>query len=157
LHDYRAALEMYKKLVADDPGNIDSRLSLAATYDKVGEALIKKRDAERAAEAFEAAMKLTVSATKDRSNAQLLYVIADSNTGLGDTMMIRALTAPASSDLGLQHFHDAETFYEESLRTWREVPEPGLVSFNGFRSTPPSIVTQKLEACRRAAGPVRQL
>ena len=148
--DYRAALDLYKKLSADDPGNSDSRLSLAATYDKVGEVLVQKGDAARAAEAFQGALQLTASVNQDHANAQLQYVVADSNTGLGDAMRLRAASRSEPLESRLQHWRDAKFFYEESLRNWREVAEPGLVSFDGFRSTPPSIVNQRIDICKHA-------
>ncbi len=149
LRDYREAVDLYSKLCADDPGNSDSRLSLAAADDEVGERLVLQGDAAGATDAFQNALKLAAWVKQDHANAQLLYVIADSNTGLGNAMSLRASHSMESHDSRQQHWRAAQSFYEESLKTWHEVPEPGLVSFDGFRSTPPSVVEQRLAACKR--------
>ena len=150
LRDYRAALDLYKKLSADDPANTDSRLGLAATYDKVGESLVQQGEADQAGEAFGTALRLTTTARQDHANAQVLYIVADSNAGLGDAMRLRASNKSEPPTSRRKHWLDAESFYKESLRAWSEVAEPGLVSFDGFRSTPPSIVNRRIDICKHA-------
>jgi tetratricopeptide (TPR) repeat protein len=150
LRYYRDALAVYTKLQADDPGNVDSRLCLAATHDRIGEMLLRKGDSTQAIEAFRTALKLTETPPRsDSSNAQMLYVIADSDAGLGDATQLRASDRTQSRAHQTELWQSALSSYEESLQTWRKVPEPGIVSPDGFDCVPPALVTRQLERCRR--------
>ena len=151
LRYYREALAVYTKLNIDDPGNVDSRLCLAATHNKIGEILLRKRDSTGAMEAFRTALRLTPTPPSSvNPNAQMLYVIADSNTGLGDVMQLRASDRTQSRAVQIELWQSAVSFYQESLQTWRKVPEPGIVSPDGFDCVPPAIVSRRLEHCLQA-------
>jgi eukaryotic-like serine/threonine-protein kinase len=150
LRYYREALTVYAKLNSDDPGNVDSRLCLAATYDKIGEILLRKGESNQAIDAFRMALKLTQTLTNtSNSNAQMLYTIADSNTGLGDAMQLQASDRAQPRAVQIERWQSAQSFYEESLQTWRKIPEPGIVSPDGFDCVPPAAVAQRLERCQR--------
>jgi serine/threonine protein kinase len=151
LRYYHDALAVYAKLNADDPGNVDSQLCLAATYDKIGETLLRKGDPIRAEDAFRTALKLARTiANTDDSNAQMLYVIADSYGGLGNAVQLRASDRTQPPPVQIERWQRAQSFYEESLQTWHKVPEPGIVSPDGFDCVPPAVVAQRLESCQRA-------
>jgi eukaryotic-like serine/threonine-protein kinase len=150
LRYFRDALAVYSKLQAGDPGNVDSRLCLAATYDRIGELLLRKGNSAQAVEAFRTALRLTETPLRsDNSNAQMLYVIADSDAGLGDAMQLRASDRTQSRAHQIELWQSAVSFYEESLKTWGKVPEPGVVSPDGFDCVPPAFVTRRLKRCRR--------
>ena len=150
LRYYREVLSVYAKLNADDPSNADSRLCLAATHDRIGEIFVRKGDAAQALDAFQTALKLArTEANTDNSNAQTLYTVADANTGLGDATQLRAADRTQSRAVQMELWRNAQSFYEKSLQTWRKVPEPGLISPDGFDCVPPLVVTRRLERCQR--------
>ncbi len=149
LRQYRAAFSIFEQLTRDDPNNVDSRLSLAAAYDKVGTVLVAKNDATAATDAFRKALELSQTVALG-SDTQLLYVIADSYTGLGDSMALQASDRSQATRVQLQRWRNAQSFYEKSLQIWSRVRQPGIESPDGFDSVPPWIVTQRLQRCRRS-------
>jgi tetratricopeptide (TPR) repeat protein len=148
LRSYREALAIFIKLNTEDPSNVDSQLCLAATYDKVGEILLRMKDVAQATEAFRMALKLT-QPNANTANAQVASVMADSYAGLGDAMLLQASTKGLSKAVQTKRLLDAESFYEQSLQTWKGVHEPGIVSPDGFESVPPAVVTDRLAHCQK--------
>ena len=151
LRQYQEALDIFSRLNVDDPNNVDSRLCLAATHNSIGEVLLQKRDSGHAADAFNSALKLVQSQRGPvQSNAQLVYVVADSYTGLGDAMRLEASSRTTARRLQPDLWKQAQTFYEKSLQTWQEVREPGIISPDGFQSVLPEVVVRRLALCREA-------
>ena len=148
LQQYQAALSIFEQLTKDDPSNVDSRLALAAAYDKVGEGLLAKKNPAAATDAFRKALDLSQTVAVSL-NAQLLYVTADSYTGLGDSMMLKALDRTQSVEVQIEAWKSAQSFYEKSMETWSKVREPGLESPDGFDCVPSTDVMQRLERCRQ--------
>jgi tetratricopeptide (TPR) repeat protein len=148
LQQYQAALSIFEQLTKDDPSNVDSRLALAAAYDKVGEGLLAKKNSAAATDAFRKALELSQTVALSL-NAQLLYVIADSYTGLGDSMMLKALDRTLPIEAQINGWKAAQSFYEKSMETWSKVREPGLESPDGFDSVPSTDVMRRLERCRQ--------
>jgi eukaryotic-like serine/threonine-protein kinase len=153
LQQYGMARSIFEQLTKDDPGNVDNRLDLAAAYDKLGEGLLAKKNSVAAADAFRKALDLSQTIAVG-SNAQLLYVVADSYTGLGDSMALQASDPVLSIKMQIERSKVAQAFYEKSLETWSKVPEPAIESPDGFDSVPPQIVNRSLERCRQS---LRQL
>ena len=65
-------------------------------------------------------------------NTEALYALADVYAGLGDLASSRAATP------------DARAWYEKSLSTWRQVPNPAHVSPKGFDVTRPQDIERRL-------------
>ncbi len=157
LRQYRIALSIFEQLTKDDPSNVDNRLCLAAAYDKVGAALVAKGNSSAAADAFRKALELSQTVAMS-SNAQLLYVIADSYTGLGDSTSLLASDRTPPIAVQAERWRSAQSFYEKSLAIWSKVLEPGVESPDGFDSVPPQIVARRLEHCRQSLkqiGPIQ--
>jgi len=151
LQHLHKAQAIYSKLVNDDPSNVDSRLYLAATYDRIGISLLRKNEIDAAENAYQSAIDLVqVLKNPSDSNAQLLYVLADSHTGLGDVLRIRAAEPKRSPKLQLSIWQAALSHYEESLKIWHKVPEPGLESPAGFDAVLPDVVSHRTNQCRQA-------
>lgn len=148
LRQYHTAVSIFEQLTKDDPSNIDSRLQLAAAYDKVGEGLLIKKNSTAATDAFRKALELSQTIAIG-SNAEHLYVIADSYTGLGDSMMLHASDRSQSIKIQIERWKSAQLFYEKSMATWSKVREPGYESPNGFDTVPMAVVSQRLERCRQ--------
>ena len=151
LQHFFKALEIYSNLAKDDPSNVDTQLSLAAAYNKIGATLLHDHKIGKSEEAFHTAKSL-VEAQKNPSdsNAQLLYLAADTYTGLGDVMLSHALDGAGSRASQVKNWQAALSWYEESLSAWRKVPEPGIESPAGFDCVPPEAVTRRANQCRRA-------
>jgi len=81
---------------------------------------------------------------------EMLYLAADAYSGLGDAMVMRALEVRPSLAVQRQHWQQAQSFYQESLKMWGKIHEPGLVSPSGFDCVPPATVTRNLERCQEA-------
>jgi non-specific serine/threonine protein kinase/serine/threonine-protein kinase len=151
LQHLHKAQAIYSKLVKDDPSNVDSQLYLAATYDRIGIALLHKNKIDLAENAYQSAINLVqVLKNPGDSNAQLLYVMADSYTGLGDVMRIRAAETQRPVQIQARNWQAALSLYEESLKIWHKIPEPGIESPAGFDSVPPDTVTHRSHQCRDA-------
>jgi eukaryotic-like serine/threonine-protein kinase len=151
LHDYRQALTIYERLNRDDPGNLDSQLGFAATDNLVGAILLQLGKRDAAIAAFQTALKIGQPlAIPEHSNAQAFYVVGDAYSGLGNAMFMAASNPKQSHQSQVGSWQDAQAFYQQSLKIWSLVKEPGMISPEGYDCFPPANVSRQLERCRQA-------
>jgi len=149
LRYYRQSLSIFERMNHEDRSNLDSLLCLGATYDKVGTALLQLGDVDQATAAFQSGLKLAApQATSDQFNAQAIYVVADSYTGLGNTAVAMASTKNQPRKGQIQQWQKAQSFFQESLHAWSRIKEPGNFSPEGFQSMPPASVQKQVERCQ---------
>jgi len=143
---YRKSLEITARIYAGDPKNEDARLRLAADYNSIASALLGQGDARGAADAYEKGMTLATISDSASPSEEALYVIANSYAGQGDAQMKLAEREKQSDRL--PRLQKACSLFNQSLKTWGAVREPGTISPNGFSSVMPGVVAGRLKQCR---------
>jgi serine/threonine protein kinase/tetratricopeptide (TPR) repeat protein len=142
---YEQAIAVLAKVLSEDASNGGARRRLAATCNKVGRAQIKTRDFDAAAAAFHKALALAgPEATSAGASEQGLYTVADANTGLGDVEAALATDSHLARSHRVDHWERAVAFYNQSLKIWGGIKEPGVVSPDGFDCVPSSAVSRQL-------------
>ena len=149
LSNYRKSLEVTARIYAQDPKNEDARLRLAADYNSIAPALLGQGDAGGAAEAYEKAMTLATISDSASPSEEALYVIANSYTGQGD-VQIKLAEKERQSGRKLPLLQKACGLFDQSLKVWSAIREPGTMSPNGFYSIAPAAVAARLKSCRSA-------
>lgn len=151
LRYYQKALAMFAQIRSQDSDNVDNILQLAGCYEMVGKLYLDNAAPSTAIEMFQRALTLAEPhAESPHPNEEALYTVADAYTGLGDVEAARAVASKPPS-ARMQHVNQARSWYERSLKTWKQVQEPSLLSPGGYDSIPPSAVKQrvaKLDAVR---------
>jgi tetratricopeptide (TPR) repeat protein len=151
LHYYREALSLTSRIQSQDPNNVDGRLRLAAISNSVGEMLTRSRDLKGAAEMLNKALELAKpEATSSHPNEQALYSTADSYADLAEIEADLAADTSLTRIKRIEHWTQASSLAERSLKTWALVKEPGTISPDGFDCIPPSAVTQRLARYKTA-------
>jgi len=147
---YRQAAALNRRMVAEDPQNVASRLRLAANENNVAAVQLLLGDTQGATGLYNQALAHAhPEAALTPANEQALYSTADAYTGLGDVESKLARTH-ATASTALSHWKTACTSYEESLKVWSSVKEPGRVSPEGFECVPPAAVAARLKRCQAA-------
>ena len=146
---YRKALDITAKIYADDPKNEDARLRLAADYNSVASALVGQRDTNHSIEAYEKALTLAGGSDAASPSEEALYVIANSYAGQGDAQM-KLAEKERQSGRKLPLLQKACGLFEQSLKAWSAIREPGTMSPNGFYSVAPTAVAAQLKSCHSA-------
>jgi serine/threonine protein kinase len=144
---YRKSLEITARIYAQDPKNEDARLRLAADYNSIASALLGQGDAGGAAEAYERAMTLATISDSASPSEEALYVIANSYAGQGDAQM-KLAEKERQSSRKLPLLQKACGLFDQSLKVWSAIREPGTMSPNGFYSVAPAAVVAQLKSCR---------
>jgi eukaryotic-like serine/threonine-protein kinase len=129
---FNAARELYNGVVLSDPLDADERLSVSATDAKIAAAFVRMGKFDLAKQAYQrAAAASAPDATSATPKQQAQYTLADSYAGLGD-ISSRSQMA------------DTCSWYEKSLRIWNAIPNPTLITPNGFDTEGPARVQHEL-------------
>ena len=140
---YQQALELLFAMARQDPSNGGARLRRAFACDGLGFALTQLKDFPAAAKMFQQALDLiSPEVNTDSPGEDALYGVADAYTGLAEIEALQAqnsVTAPARS----AHWRQALAWSDLSLKSWRQIKEPGLMGPNGFDSVPLPVVTAR--------------
>jgi serine/threonine protein kinase len=146
---YRKSLEITARIYGGDPKNEDARLRLAADYNSIASAFLGLGDAGGAAKAYEEAMTLATISDSASPSEEALYVIANSYAGQGDAQM-KLAEKERQSGRKLPLLQKACGLFDQSLKVWGAIREPGTMSPNGFYSVAPAAVAAQLMSCRSA-------
>jgi len=158
LGDYRRALRSYRdaasilsQLPSEGAQNSNTPFFLAVCYNRIASVYISQRDAKQALAMHQKALSLAEpGATSSNPNIEALYSTAEAYTGLGDTENVLAAGSGESWQAEVQHWKQAASWYEHSLKLWARIKEPGDLSPNGFECTPPTLVARRLAKVKRA-------
>jgi len=151
LHYYREALSSTSRMQSADPNNVDGRLRLAAISNSVGEMLTRSGDLRGASEMLNQALEMAKpEATSSHPNEQALYSTADSYTALAEIEAALAADTSLARGKRMEHWTQASSLAESSLKTWAQVKEPGVISPDGFDCIPPSVVEQRFARYKSA-------
>jgi eukaryotic-like serine/threonine-protein kinase len=149
-----AALENYRKASAalqspaGEPMADDTRCQLATSYIKEGDVEKKMGSLEEATVAYKKALQIvTPLVAPERKDVPALYAAADAYAGLGDVSGVRARRA---SDAGPQGrlWSDGGAWYEKSLNSWRNIPNPSPIDPVGFKARDPHEIARRLADCK---------
>ena len=146
----REALENYKKGAATlqsphgEPVADDNLCELAISYTKTGDLLTRMGDLGGAAAAYEKALEIVLPLVKpERKDVPALYVAADAYAGLGDLSGTRARRTSNARDRA-KFWSDAREWYEKSLSTWQNIPNPSPINPLGFKAGDPHEIGRRL-------------
>ena len=142
------AAALRERLQAADPTDVAVQYRLSATYNQVGSILLLKGETQPAGEQYRKALTLALQEKKDPPSEQALYARADAYTGIGDVEL--RLAEGGTGPERRSHLQQSCKSYEESLKIWQSIREPGAMSPEGFDCIPASVVTQRLAKCRSA-------
>jgi hypothetical protein len=107
--------------------------------------LTQSGDLKGAVEMLNKALELArPEATSSHSNEQALYSTADSYAGLAEIEADLAADTSLTRGKRIEHWTQASSLAERSLKTWAQVKEPGTISPDGFDCIPPSVLAQRL-------------
>ena len=91
----------------------------------------------------------TFSEAAASPSEEAVYVIANSYAGQGDAQM-KLAEKERQSGRKLPLLQKACGLFDQSLKAWRAIREPGTMSPNGFYSVAPAAVAARLKSCRSA-------
>jgi tetratricopeptide (TPR) repeat protein len=140
---YEQALQLLSEMARLDPSNGGARLRRAFACNGLGFALTQLQEFPAAAKMFQQALNLiSPEVNTDSPGEDALYGVADAYIGLAE---IEALQAQNSVTVQARsaHWHQALAWSDLSLKSWRQIKEPGLMGPNGFDSVPLPIVTAR--------------
>ena len=152
----QGALENYRKASAEmksPAGRLvpdDTLCQLATSYVKAGDVLTKMRSLQEASASYEKALDIiTPLISPERQDVPALYPAADAYAGLGDVAAARARIASDAREQA-QLGSDARTWYEKSLSTWQNIPNPSGIGPAGFKARAPHEIARRLAECKSA-------
>jgi tetratricopeptide (TPR) repeat protein len=152
---YRDALSIWEPLVATARNDVDTRLRVASTEDRIGEALAKTgRFAEAIVHLHKALAGAEGLAASTPPNEWALYVVADSLSGLGDVLSASAKSQRQSS-VRIKELNEAHSWYQRSADAWRHVHNPGAMNPGSFDCGSPARVSAALAQCESALANIR--
>ena len=149
--DSRRALESYGEAVDAvqvPPGpsmHDDSRCELITAHTRIGHTLITMGKLEEAWASFHKALDLLQpSADEERRDVPALYALADVYAGLGDVSAAKARRRGSDAVLSANLWNETRGWYQKSLTTWKQIPNPSSLSPNGFSVGDPRRVARLL-------------
>jgi len=149
LECFETARELYDSVARSDQLDMDEQLSVAATDAKIAQARLRFGDGDGARRAYQRAVNESGPlANGSDLKQQAQYTLADAYAGLGD--ISSRLAARADGRHRTDFLTDACSSYENSLRVWHAIPNPSLISPNGFDTAGPTRVEHQLVLCKRA-------
>ncbi len=147
---YARALERYSTIARADPQDKEDTLNVSAVSGHLGLALLRKGELNEAAERYQKAVEMALSAAvADAENMEVLYALADAFGGMGDVEAAKAQQAVSVSEKR-EHWKEARVSYQKSLDAWAKIPNPTVISPNGFKVLDLRHVTAGLAGCDRA-------
>ncbi len=151
-HNFAKALKNYEAasagLVDDEPRYDDARCDLAMVETKIGNTLLKMGKWREAGTHFNRALdtaKLSVSL--EHNDFPALSAAAEAHAGAGDLAAFQARNT-ANESTGSKLRNDACASYEKSLSIWKHISNPARLNGNGYLSSNPRDIAQRLAACK---------
>lgn len=150
LHNFPEALKHYRNaaaaLLVDIDKYDDARCDLAMVETKTGNTLLQLGNRSEAFAHFTKAIGIANPPfSLERMDLPALYAAADAYSGLGKVSAAQAgTTKNSAARAGFQH--EARRSYANSLNVWKQIPNPSLISGNGYTVGDPREVAHELAA-----------
>jgi serine/threonine protein kinase len=134
---------------AEDQANFDdARCDLAMIETKIGGVLLKMGKAGDAQTHQQKAIAIAnVSVSLKHNDFPALYAAAEAYAGEGDTSLAEARFSENNAARS-KLWNEACASYRSSLEIWKHISEPSRFSGNGYLSSGPHSVEQRLSACK---------
>jgi non-specific serine/threonine protein kinase/serine/threonine-protein kinase len=151
-HNFAKALKNYEAaaagLVEDEPRYDDARCDLAMVETKIGNTLLKMGKVREAGKHLERALDIAkLSVSLERNDFPALSAAAEAHAGAGDLAAFQARNT-ANESTGSKLKSDACASYERSLSIWKHISNPARINGNGYLSSNPRDIVQRLAACK---------
>ena len=146
--DRGSALESYRKAVdalQANPGKTmhnDSRCELATALAKIGNIRMTIGDLEGASASLLKAIEV-IQPSAERNDLPALYSLADAYAGLGDVAEAKSRKS-GDAVLRANLRSEARDWYQKSLSTWKQIPDPSIVSPIGLPAGDPRSIARRL-------------
>jgi tetratricopeptide (TPR) repeat protein len=151
-----AALDNYRKASAaiQPPSGErvadDTLCGLATSYIKTGDVLARMGGFEKAAALYEKALEIAVPLLKpENQDVPAMYAAADAYAGLGKVSEAGARRASDGRER-TRLWSEALSWYEKSLKTWQNIPNPSSIGPVGFKAGDPAEIARRMADCKRA-------
>jgi hypothetical protein len=115
---------------------------------KIAKTLLKMGKGRQSGTHFERALdtaKLSISF--EHNDFPALNAAAEAHAGVGDLAEFEAHNTANESN-GSKLRNDACASYEKSLNIWRHISNPARINGNGYLSSNPRDIAQRLAACK---------
>jgi non-specific serine/threonine protein kinase/serine/threonine-protein kinase len=150
-HQYAEALRSYQKsaeVIEKDAQYDDVRCGIAADYVRMGDTHLKLNRWQDAAAAYNKALeKADLSFSLTHKDIPALYPIADAHAGIGDLSMALARKSRDPVERA-RYWNEGCASYQQSVDTWRQIPQPARFSPSHFPAGDPRSVNRRLAECR---------
>jgi tetratricopeptide (TPR) repeat protein len=148
LRDYRRSEAILEAITAADPSDVQARVELAATNEKIADAVVQKGE-RRVAETMYHQVLTVVEPLADAGtpNVQAQYTAADAYAGLGAMLQNHGSEKALSAGTRAEQLEQACGWFERSAAEWRRVRNPGRFSPLGFDTAGPSQIANRIALC----------
>ena len=148
LKDYRKSAAILEAITAADANDVQARVELAATNEKIADALVQKGESRAAEKMYHEVLTVVEPLANARSpNVPAQYTTADAYAGLGAMLQNPGTDKDQSAGKRTGPSENACAWFERSAAQWRRVRNPGRFSPLGFDTAGPGQVASRLAQC----------
>jgi tetratricopeptide (TPR) repeat protein len=154
---YRRALHRFSEMSAADPKDLDDAVNVVEARNHLAETRLKAGDTKEAATEYQQAVALAEAlASANPENMAVVYAVADSEAGMGDLSVAMARKGSSASSKRA-NWSQAQSSYQQSLRSWGQINNPSRIAPNGFWASDPHQITRRLDQCNAQLKRINQI
>ena len=132
LEEYRKGAASFESLMKGAVGN-GKRCDLAASYAKVGNALVAVGNEREASSFYSKALQISEPlASAKLPNTLALYVEAEAYAGMGTVAAKSAQTPGLGNERQVELLHEKCAWFRRSIDAWQHIQNPGPVAPSGY-------------------------
>jgi len=134
LEEYRKGAASFESLMKGVVGD-STRCDLAASYAKVGNALVAVGNEREASSSYSKALQISEPlASAKLPNTLALYAEAEAYAGMGTVAAKSAETAGLGSERKVELLHEKCAWFRRSIGAWQHIQNPGPVAPSAYGS-----------------------
>jgi eukaryotic-like serine/threonine-protein kinase len=150
LNNYRQGRASFEAEWAADPRDVEGRLMLAGTQDRIARICIRQRRFGEALTEYRKALTLTEPlSTGTPPNLEALYTVVNVYYGMGEVSIALAREAGVRNRK-IKYWTEARTWYQKSLDASGRIPNWRPITPNEFDSRSPKEIVARLSLCQSA-------